>query len=88
MLYPQGMQPVAILVFITTILVPLAQLLGMLYVLLPLRNGRIPPKFAPVFRFMPSVQPWGMMEVFIVGIRQYRMSPMFPLVKTASLRPA
>jgi len=68
MLYTQGMQPVAVLVFITTILAPLAQLLGMLYVLLPLRNGRIPPKFAPVFRFVRSVQPWSMMEVFMVGI--------------------
>jgi paraquat-inducible protein A len=68
MLYTQGMQPVAILVLITTILAPLAQLLGMLYVLLPLRNQRIPPKFAPVFRFVRSVQPWSMMEVFMVGI--------------------
>ena len=67
-LYSEGMQAVAILVFITTILAPLAQLLGMLYVLLPLRHHRVPPKFAPVFRFVRSVQPWSMMEVFMVGI--------------------
>jgi len=67
-LYIQGMQPLAILVFFTTILAPLAQLLGMLYVLLPLRHHRVPPKFAPVFRFVHAVQPWSMMEVFMVGI--------------------
>jgi paraquat-inducible protein A len=62
------MQALAILVFCTTILAPLAQLLGMLYVLLPLRHLRVPPKFALVFRFVHSVQPWSMMEVFMVGI--------------------
>jgi paraquat-inducible protein A len=67
-LYIQGMQPLAALVFFTTILAPLGQLLGMLYVLLPLRHHRVPPKFAPVFRFVHSVQPWSMMEVFMVGI--------------------
>ena len=67
-LYAQGMQPLAILVFFTTILAPLAQLLGMLYVLLPLRHHRVPPKFAPVFRIVHAVQPWSMMEVFMLGI--------------------
>ena len=67
-LYSQGMQPLAILVLLTTILAPLAQLLGMLYVLLPLRHDRVPPKFAPVFRFMLSLETWSMMEVFMLGI--------------------
>ncbi|UCD82786.1 MAG: paraquat-inducible protein A [Desulfobacterales bacterium] len=67
-LYTQGMQPVAILVLLTTILAPLAQLLGMLYVIVPLRHRRVPPKFAPVFRLVRSLQPWSMMEVFMLGI--------------------
>ena len=67
-LYSQGMQPLAILVLLTTILAPLAQLLGMLYVLLPLRHDRAPPKFAPVFRFLRSLETWSMMEVFMLGI--------------------
>jgi len=67
-LYTQGMQALAILVLLTTILAPLAQLLGMLYVLLPLRHHRVAPKFAPIFRFVLSLQPWSMMEVFMLGI--------------------
>ena len=62
------MQALAILVLLTAILAPLAQLLGMLYVILPLRHNRIPPKFAPIFRFVRSLQPWSMMEVFMLGI--------------------
>ena len=67
-LYDQGMQPLAILVFLTTILAPAAQLLGMLYLLLPLRHRRVPPYFAPIFRFVRGLQPWSMMEVFMLGI--------------------
>ena len=67
-LYNQGMQALAILVLITTVVAPLAQLAGMLYVLLPLRHDRIPPKFAAIFRLMHLLQPWSMMEVFMVSI--------------------
>ena len=67
-LYDQGMQPLSILVFLTTILAPAAQLLGMLYLLLPLRQRRVPPYFAPIFRFVRGLQPWSMMEVFMLGI--------------------
>jgi len=67
-LYTQGMQPLAILVLLTTILAPLAQLLGMLYVLLPLKHDRVPPKFAPIFRFLRILETWSMMEVFMLGI--------------------
>ena len=67
-LYTQGMQALAILVLLTTILAPLDQLLGMLYVFLPLRHDRIPPKFAPVFRLVRGLETWSMMEVFMLGI--------------------
>lgn len=67
-LYIQGMQGLAALVLLTTILAPLAQLLGMLYLLLPLRHDRVPPQFAPIFRFVRGLQPWSMMEVFMLGI--------------------
>ena len=62
------MHGVAILVMLTTVLVPLAQLLGMLYVLLPLKFDVLPPKLMLVFRFVRSLQPWSMMEVFMLGI--------------------
>jgi paraquat-inducible protein A len=67
-LYDQGMQALAVLVLITTVLAPLAQLLGMLYVLLPLKRDRVPPKFAPVFRLVLGLETWSMMEVFMLGI--------------------
>ena len=66
--YDQGMPVLAILVLITTILAPAAQLLGMFYLLLPMRHNRVPPFFAPIFRFVRGLQPWSMMEVFMLGI--------------------
>jgi len=67
-LYAQGMESLALLVFLTSILVPFVQLAGMLYVLVPLKFNRVPWNLALVFRFLRSLQPWGMMEVFMLGI--------------------
>ena len=67
-LYVQGMQVIAILVLLTTVLVPLTQMLCLLYILLPLKFNRLPKGLPLVFRFVNSVGPWGMMEVFMVGI--------------------
>lgn len=67
-LYSQDMQLLAILVLLTTIVVPLAQLVGMLYVLLPLRFNRLAPKTMSIFRFVRSLQPWSMTEVFMMGL--------------------
>lgn len=67
-LFGQDMRMLATLVFFTTILAPAAQLLGMFYLLLPLRHNRIPPHFALILRFVLGLQPWSMMEVFMLGI--------------------
>jgi paraquat-inducible protein A len=67
-LYKQDMRSVAVLVFLTSILFPCLQLVGTLYVLLPLKFNRLPWKMAPVFRFIRGIQPWSMMEVFMIGI--------------------
>jgi paraquat-inducible protein A len=67
-LYVQGMQAIAILVLLTTVLVPFAQMMCLFYILLPLKFGRLAKRLPRVFRFLQSVQPWGMMEVFMVGI--------------------
>ena len=67
-LYAQGMQSLALLVFLTSILVPFVQIAGMLYVLVPLKVNRVPRNLALVYRFLRSLQPWGMMEVFMLGI--------------------
>ena len=67
-LYAQGMQSLALLVFLTSILVPFIHIVGMLYVLVPLKFNRVPRNLALVYRFIRGLQPWGMMEVFMLGI--------------------
>jgi paraquat-inducible protein A len=67
-LYVQGMQVIAILVLITTVLVPFTQMVCLFYILLPLKFGRLPKGLPWILRFLQQIQPWGMMEVFMVGI--------------------
>lgn len=67
-LYRQGMWILSMVVLVTSVLVPLGQLLGMLYILLPLKLNRNPWKLSPVLRVVLGMRPWGMMEVFMLGI--------------------
>ena len=67
-LYQQGWPALAGLVMITTIIAPFLQIMGMLYILLPLRSDRLPPKFTTIFRFVRSIQQWSMLEIFMLGI--------------------
>ncbi len=68
-LWKEELQGLAILVLLTCVLVPLAQMLGLLYILLPLKLGLRPASGAArVFRLVQEVAPWGMMEVFMMGI--------------------
>ena len=67
-LYNQGMWTVAGVVFVTSILVPLLELIGTLYLLLPLKFNIRPWKLPILFRWTRSFKPWGMMEVFMLGI--------------------
>jgi len=66
-LHEQDMTSVAALVFFTTIFVPVVQLGAMLYMLFPLKLGRVPPGLPHVFRLLQTVRPWGMVEVFLLG---------------------
>lgn len=67
-LYDQHMTMLAVLVFFTTIVVPAIQLTAMTYLLLPLRLGRMPARLALALRLLQAVRPWGMVEVFILGV--------------------
>ena len=67
-LYAQGMEILALLVMFTSILAPLVHLVGMLYVLLSLKFNLMPRNLPRVFRLVQSLQPWGMLEVFMLGI--------------------
>jgi paraquat-inducible protein A len=66
-LYSQGYAPIAALVFMTTILVPLFQVVSLLYVLLPLRLKRRAARQNEMFRMLTRVRPWAMPEVFMLG---------------------
>ncbi|WP_026610851.1 paraquat-inducible protein A [Methylocaldum szegediense] len=67
-LQKQGMGMMAGLVLFTTIVVPAMELSGLLYVLLPLRLGKLLPGQTAVFRLIHSLRPWGMIEVLMLGI--------------------
>ena len=67
-LYDQNMRALAALVFFTTILVPAVQLTAMMYLLVPLRSGRVPAHLPKAVRALQAIRPWGMTEVFILGL--------------------
>ncbi len=67
-LYAEGMWGLAGVVLFTSILAPGLQLGLLLIVLIPLKMGRLPPRFAFLFRHVRTLAPWGMMDVFMLGI--------------------
>lgn len=67
-LWQQGMPFISTAVFLTAIFIPACELLLMLYILLPLKLGLTPP-FAPyALRIILTIKPFGMLEVFMLGI--------------------
>lgn len=67
-LYRQGYGAMAAMVFVVSILAPALKILGVLYVLLPLRFRRRVPYAAWVFRRVETLRPWSMTEVYLLGI--------------------
>jgi paraquat-inducible protein A len=67
-LWQQGYPELSALVLLTIFLAPLLQIAILLYVLLPLHLGRVPWQMARAFRLLRRVEPWSMMEVFMIGI--------------------
>ena len=64
----EGMSPVALLVLATTILFPLLQLCILFYLLVPMARERRPAGFGVLVRTLQTLQPWGMIEVFLLGV--------------------
>lgn len=62
-----GMPSVGLLVLATALALPVVELAAMLYMLAPLRLGRVPPGLRFAFRIVNVVQFWGMAEVFLLG---------------------
>jgi paraquat-inducible protein A len=67
-LWNQEMRLVGTLVLVTTFLAPTIQLAIMSHLLLALKRGRIPAGFTLIMRVLQGVNPWGMVEVFILGV--------------------
>jgi paraquat-inducible protein A len=68
-LWEEGLQELGALVFLTSIGFPALEILGLLYVLLPLHLGRRPARhFGRVFRTILAIGPWGMLEVYMLGV--------------------
>ncbi len=63
----EGRSLVALLVMATTLLFPLLQLCILFYLLLPWSRLRR-PGFSGLVRLMQSLRPWGMIEVFLLGV--------------------
>ena len=47
----------------------------------PLRFGSLPPGFGVLFRYVKTLTPWGMMDVFLLGILVFVASVFVPLMK-------
>ena len=67
-LWKQDMPLVSSPTFVTAILVPALELCLMLYLLLPLYRGYAPAGTSQVMRLLQTIKPWGMVEVFMLGI--------------------
>ena len=67
-LYAAGMWQIALLVFLTAILFPFLDLVSRLTILIPLKMNKKPRNVSFIMSFMQSINPWGMMDVFMLGI--------------------
>lgn len=67
-LYAQGIWPLAALVLFTCILAPLAQLLLMLYIFVPLKFEKLAHYTRSAFRILDLMRNWNMIDVFMIGI--------------------
>ena len=67
-LWNENMEIIAVIVFCATTLFPLTELVALLYVLIPIRSGYVPAGFNQVLRAIQFVRPWGMIEVFMLGV--------------------
>ncbi len=68
----EGISLVALLVLATTILFPFMQMLILFYLLVPSKdNAHLSadrPGFSVLIRLMQALRPWGMIEVFLLGV--------------------
>jgi len=66
-LYEFGMGELGLVVFLTSILFPLLVVIGMLYLLVPLKFGALPPRHGVVYQIVKACEPWSLISVFMLG---------------------
>jgi paraquat-inducible protein A len=66
--YDSNVMPIAVVVAAAVFFFPLLQLGLYAYVLLPLRRGRVPAAFIGAMHALRQMQPWTMVEVFMLGM--------------------
>ena len=64
----EGTSLIALVVLITIIVLPLLQLLILIYILLGHRQKKLPIGFKTLVSVLQCIQPWGMVEVFMLGV--------------------
>lgn len=86
-LWREGQEPMAALVFATTWVFPLFDLLSMLVLLLLYRRAVRPPLYARLLRLLQAFRPWGMIEVLMLGVMVslIKLSKMADVVPGAAL---
>jgi paraquat-inducible protein A len=82
-LYQQDEWILSLLVLMTCVMIPLTQMLGLLYVFIPLKFNLRTKHAVHVFRFFQHVKPWSMMEIYMLGI----LIAMVKLAKMATIVP-
>ena len=80
-LHDTGWTLIALLVLVTTIVVPALQVGLSILILAPVRFGRVPRGLGLISRLIDTVWPWGMVEVFLLGA----MISLVKLTKIASV---
>ena len=82
-LWDQDVRSLAVLVCATTIVFPIIEVAAMLYMLAPLRGGRVAPGVPTLLRIVQRIRPWGMVEVFLLGV----LVSLVKLAHVASIHP-
>ena len=83
-LWRQKLYGLASLVLLTCVLIPLGQMAGLLYLLVPVKLNRPSLRYSiRVLRLIKHVAPWGMLEIFMLGI----LVALVKLAKMATIVP-
>ncbi len=67
-LWQAGQPELAVLVALTSVIFPAAMILGLLWLFIPRRFGKLAPGAAPVYHALNSIGPWTLLGVFMLGV--------------------